>query len=388
MEEKNKRVAHNRLTQEKVIEQFKDLHGDAFGYDNVIYTGTNNKVEIYCKKHKCFFKTTPKIHKKSEGCYYCGREKQIEKAKKSDENFIEELYNIYADDYDYSKINYINSKTDVEIICKKHTSFKKLPCELIQGHGCPKCKKEKSKYNNKKLFIEEDIKIFGKITDYSYIEEMGAKNKIKLKCIKHDCEFILSVSARLSGQKCPKCSAENYREIRTTPKEEYYRRANEAHDYKYTYNDDYITSAHAITFFCKEHGRQRRNSYDHLRGAGCKKCDENNLQKSDKLTREGYIKLANGRPTYLYLIKCSDENEDFYKIGKTFREINERFIFSNMPYNFELISKHEGGAEYIWDLEEDSHIKYKDYSYNPNKWFAGFSECYKLDLPIQEIINL
>lgn len=383
-----KRVAHNKLTWEQVKQSFIEVHGeDNYSYDNVEYVDTHTKVEIYCNKHNHTFFQTPKAHKKGSGCYYCGRENQIEKAKKSIEEVKDELFKVYGDEYDFSKINYVNTKTEIEVLCKTHGSFMRKPCDLLNGVSCKKCKSDKSKYNNKELFIEESTKLFGDITDYSLVNEMGARNKVTLICTKHACEFTLSVSARLSGQKCPKCSAENYRKLRTIPKEEYYKRANETHSNEYTYADDFITSQHAITFYCSEHGRQRRNSYDHLRGAGCRKCEKYG-QLTDKLTREGYINTAKGRVTILYLIKCEDENENFYKIGKTFRSVEERFKGVLLPYNYKIVKTYEGEAGEVWDLEEKLHLYFKKYSYKPMKRFSGFSECYTLDLPIHEITNL
>jgi len=379
------RKAHNKLTQEQAIEGFKKTHGERYGYDKVVYETSTSNVEIYCFKHKEYFKQTPKSHKNGHGCNKCGREEQIKSAKKSEELFLEQMNNLYGDMYDFSKMKYINTKTDTEVVCKNHGVFYKKPCDLVKGNACKKCKSEKSKYNNKQLFIEESTKIFGDITDYSLVTEMGANTKVDLICTIHNRKFTLTVSARLSGQKCPKCSAENYRKVRTVPKEEYYRRANEAHNYIYTYDNDYITSKHAITFYCKEHGKQRRNSHEHLRGAGCKKCEKIG-QHTDKISRDGYINTANGRITSLYLIECKSENENFYKIGKTFRGVESRFSGSLLPYDYSIIFTHEGDAGYIYDLEDSIHNKFKEYNYKPNKFFAGFSECYRLDLPINKIL--
>lgn len=384
----SKKVAHNRLSQELVIEQFKEVHGDEFDYSKVVYVGTNVPVEVYCKKHDYTFFPTPKNHKNGGKCYYCGREAQIEKAKKDSDKFTQEMFELYSDNYDLSSMNYINSKTDIELVCKHHGIFKKKPSDLLSGNACKKCgKRAKTKSTNKEKFIEEAIKVYGDKDDYTNTVIISSKEKINVTCTKHNCTFEKGIQTYLAGYGCHECSAENYRKLRAIPKEEYYKRANEVHNNEYTYNGDYTTSQYAITFYCKEHGRQRRNSYDHLRGAGCKKCN-NFGQKTDKLTKEGYIETANGRTTSLYLIECKDENEHFYKIGKTFRGVEARFSGSLLPYDYSIVFTHDGNAGEIWDLEESLHKKFKDYSYKPDKFFAGFSECYRLDLPKKEIIKL
>lgn len=383
----SKRIAHNKLTQEQVIEQFKAVHGDKFGYDNVAYVDTHTKVDIFCKKHNHTFSQTPKDHKKGISCYYCGRERQIESAKKSKNKFIEELIEVHGDIFDLSKLNYVNSKTDIELICKNHGIFSKRPSDLLAGNGCKKCKLNKSKYNNKELFIQESIRIFGDITDHSKVSQISATTQVELHCKKHNHYFTLSVSNRLSGQKCPKCSSEHYTSIRTLPTEEYYKRASEKHNNEYTYNNDYKNAKEDITFYCKKHGKNKVNSYSHINGTGCRHCYSEDA-KTDRLGKDGYIKLSKERVTSLYLIKCFNNNEKFYKIGKTFRGINERFTKRNMPYEYSILFEYKSNAENIWDLEAELHKKYKSYKYKTYIQFEGHTECYTMELPIKEIINL
>ena len=378
---------HNILTLEKVLEQFKEVHGDEFDYSKVVYVDTHTPIEVRCKKHDYTFYPTPKNHKNGAKCKICGREAQTEKARKSKEQFIKEMFNLYGDKYDVSNINYVNTKTEVEVLCRDHGTFYKKPFDLLAGHACKQCsKRAHTKSSNKDIFIEEARKVYGDKDDYTNTNIISARDKISVTCTKHNCTFEKEIKTYLEGWGCPECSAENYRKLRAIPKEEYYRRANEAHDYKYTYDDDYITSKHAITFYCKEHGRQRRNSYNHLNGAGCQKCEKFG-NKTDKLTKEGYIQTANGRVTSLYLIECKDEKEHFYKIGKTFKGVDVRFRGNLLPYEYEILFTYEGNAGEIWDLEELTHIKFKDYSYKPNKFFSGFSECYTMELPTQQIIE-
>ena len=47
---------------------------------------------------------------------------------------------MHHDKYNYSNINYINNKTNIEIICKKHGSFWQRPSHHLNGIGCYKCR--------------------------------------------------------------------------------------------------------------------------------------------------------------------------------------------------------------------------------------------------------
>ena len=74
----------------------------------------------------------------------------------------------WGTNYDYSNVVYIDSRTEVEIICHKegHGSFLQLPSVHGKGHGCWKCGDKKrgqqqvlSKVWNKKIFkkIQEGV---------------------------------------------------------------------------------------------------------------------------------------------------------------------------------------------------------------------------------------
>ena len=380
------RKAHNKLTQEQVINSFKEVHGDAFDYSKVVYVDTHTPVEVYCKKHDFTFTPTPKNHKKGSGCTQCGREAQMEKAKKDFDKFKQEMFDLYGDQYDFNNSKYVNTKTELTAICKTHGEFSKAPFSLLNGSACDECCKKQTKYNNKEMFIEEAKKVYGDKDDYTNTEIISASEKMEVVCTKHNHTFTKGIQTYLGGWGCPICSAENYRKLRAIPSEEYYRRVNEKHENKYTYAGDFTTLSGVVTFFCEEHGEQRLNANSHLIGAGCKKCEKTPI-KTNKRTKEGYCKLANGRPTKLYFLECSKDGERFYKIGKTFKEISERYTKSKMYYDYEIKHIYTSSAEEIWDLEESFHLKYKEFRHHPKKWFAGYSESYRMSLPIEEIIK-
>ena len=69
--------------------------------------------------------------------------KNINEMKATDTiSFIEKANHIHKNKYDYSLVNYINSKTKVKIICKNHGVFEQSPSKHILKRGCPKCKFE------------------------------------------------------------------------------------------------------------------------------------------------------------------------------------------------------------------------------------------------------
>ena len=48
----------------------------------------------------------------------------------------------HCNKYDYSKVEYINSRTKVCIICPEHGEFWQTPLTHLKGCGCPKCAHE------------------------------------------------------------------------------------------------------------------------------------------------------------------------------------------------------------------------------------------------------
>ena len=381
------RGGKNKLTQEIVLAQFKEVHGDEFDYSKVVYIDTHTPVEVYCKKHDYTFFPTPKNHKNGAKCSICGRESQIKKASKGLKKFIEDSKIVYGEKYKFNTTEYTNNKTEVEIECDIHGIFRRRPDAFLSGLGCSKCSEKKTKSTHKDVFVEEACKVYGDMDDYTNTEIISSNHRIEVRCKNHDLIFTKDIQTYLRGYGCPSCSAENYRKLRAIPKEEYYNRANEKHNSLYTYNGYFTTTAKAVTFFCKEHGKQRVNASSHLIGAGCKHCEKEPF-KTTRITKEGYSKLANGRDTYLYLIECYKGKEKFYKIGKTFRKLTQRFTNSNMPYKYKVIHKYKDTAENIWDLEKELHNNYKEFSYKPRNWFAGYTECYNFLLPINKIIDL
>lgn len=70
--------------------------------------------------------------------------------RKTTEEFILQM-KLLNDEYDYSKVDYINNQTKVCIICPKHGEFWQTPSNHLKGQGCPKCGKIKNGVG-KKLF--------------------------------------------------------------------------------------------------------------------------------------------------------------------------------------------------------------------------------------------
>lgn len=109
------------------------IHGDKYDYGLVDYVRAVDKVTIVCSEHGQFLQT-PNDHLSGYGCPECGGRLPV-----GNEKFIERAIKVHGDLYDYSLVEYVNQKTPVTIVCKKHGEFSRQPRYHVMGSGCPLC---------------------------------------------------------------------------------------------------------------------------------------------------------------------------------------------------------------------------------------------------------
>ena len=119
-------------------EKSKKIHGNKYDYSKVHYVNALSKVELVCPTHGSFF-MRPNDHLNGYGCPKCGFERVSNIKKDDTEKWIKKAKIKHGDKYDYSKVEYIDSKTKICIICHKHGEFWQTPAHHLRGQGCPKC---------------------------------------------------------------------------------------------------------------------------------------------------------------------------------------------------------------------------------------------------------
>lgn len=122
--------------------------------------------------------------------------------KKSNNEFIREVQLIHHNRYDYSKVNYINNKTKVCIICPDHGEFWQIPSDHLNGKGCPQCAGN-VRYD-KDTFVDKAKIIHNDSYDYSKVEYVNAHTKVCIICPEHG-EFWQTPNNHLNGNGCPLC---------------------------------------------------------------------------------------------------------------------------------------------------------------------------------------
>jgi len=115
------------------------IYGDKYDYSKSIYIDSLTKILVVCKDHGDFYVAPTHHLHQNRGCKKCKFEYFSKKYTHNTEKFINDAIKINGDFYDYSKVNYINNKTKVEIICPKHGSFFQRPHEHKMYYGCAEC---------------------------------------------------------------------------------------------------------------------------------------------------------------------------------------------------------------------------------------------------------
>ena len=121
------------LTAEQFVKAATEVHNGKYAYDKVVYTQMKNKVTVTCPEHGDW-EITAGTHLYSKiGCPWCSGNKH------TTDSFIARAKAVHGDNYDYSKVDYVNYDTYVTITCKKHGDFQQSPDSHLQGKGCKRC---------------------------------------------------------------------------------------------------------------------------------------------------------------------------------------------------------------------------------------------------------
>jgi len=148
-----------KMTKEEYVKKSRLIYGDKYDYSKVVYKNNKEKVCIICnnidkygKVHGEFWQR-PNDHLSGYECPKCNNE-----YKPTTQEWIERAKEVHGDKYDYSKVEYINAKTKVCIICPQHGEFWQVPNNHLNGNNCPSCNSNIKSLNEKKihLFLTEN----------------------------------------------------------------------------------------------------------------------------------------------------------------------------------------------------------------------------------------
>ena len=163
------------------------------------------------------------------------------------------------------------------------------------------------------------------------------------------------------------------------------------HGDKYIYNKSIYKNARLpIIIECKKHGEFITIPDCHLNMKhGCPVCGKLSSELKRSLTtsagwsKSSWKELGEKSKKFsgfkFYIIECYNNNERFFKIGRTFHNLKKRFEDKNkMPYNWKIHYLKEGECDKIYDIEREIYRLLKQFKYKPNNKFPGETECFKI----------
>lgn len=259
------------------------------------------------------------------------------------EEFIQKVRLIHGNKYDYSKLEYVNNRTKVIIICPKHGEFLQTPNGHSKGSGCLKCRHEKVgilKRKTQEDFIKKAKQVHDDRYDYSKVNYFKNSTKVTIICPVHG-EFQQTPANHLKGSGCKKCSNLKF----TLTKEQFIENAIKIHGNKYNYSKvEYILSNQKVIIICPEHGEflQTPNSHS-SQECGCPVCNSS----------KGELKICE----YLEKNKINFTIQEWFENSKT-QCINPKTGFS-LLFDFYL-------PDYNLAIEYDGEQHFRSVN-----WFGG-----------------
>lgn len=193
-------LEERRLSLDEIKGLLNKVHDNEFNYNLLEYTPelTSGKIPIICKKHG-IFNQNYKGHRQGGKCPTCNK---IKKRRIGFEKVANKKYNFK---FDYSKMDFVDYETPIEIGCPEHGWIWITPKEHLSGEGCNKCALDKSKQRWDSFLIDAN-QVHDRLYKYpDYFEiKSNAMTKIPIICKDHGV-FPQTAGKHLKGQGCPIC---------------------------------------------------------------------------------------------------------------------------------------------------------------------------------------
>lgn len=204
--------------------------------------------------------------------------------------FIEKAKSVHGDHYDYSNVVYKNSKTNVDIICRKHGVFTQRPCHHSKGSGCKKCLM---------ILFSDFVNLCNNKFKKKFVYNKGSYVNFTKECAitcPHHGVFFSTPSSHLNSKHgCPECANINGGVSRGLTLSDFVERSNLIHNGLYCYHLIKSAKSRCVSvFICKVHGEFSQRNNDHLQGSGCPKCGLLATAKKIKSNTDDFILASNG----------------------------------------------------------------------------------------------
>lgn len=310
---KKEKTAKLRYSTDEFVQRAIAVHGDMYDYSITEYKGCHTKLLVACRIHGPFEQSAHN-HLGGAGCPLCGAERTKTHCLLDNSAFLLRAKRSHGDKYDYTKIEYLGKDKRVIIICPHHGEFSQLAGHHMRGVGCPKCGGRKKLTQEE--FIDKAVSVHGDKYDYSLVEYVRARSKVRIICKLHG-EFLQSPAEHKDGGVCPECRKVKLSVALTSNTDEFVEKAKVVHGDRYDYSSvQYVRAQSAVKITCRKHGVFEQTPQSHLFGHGCQKCA---ARKGEQLISSILDGLGILYYTQVAFVECADKLPlwfDFYLPSK------------------------------------------------------------------------
>ncbi len=343
-----------KLTTESVIALLEEKYPNKFDYSKFQYTKAADKVTLICKDCGLEFQTTYNILRKGKhGCPNCYRQS----TKRSKEDLLNIIEKYYPNKYDYSKVNYINTRTPIVLICKQcKKEFSLKPQDIIRNYIkelCPNCRKEQEIQNNYKQFLHRleasSLHIIPSNNNFRTY-----KQPMEFTCTKCGHHFKSTPDHILNSYiGCPICAEQSRRKARTHTTEQFIKDAQKVHGNFYNYDKTFYLGCHKkLTVTCPKHGDFVVCAGDHLQGSGCPKCSQT---KGEQLVQT-YLDKYKIDYQIQFIIKDSIFHRKFVRVDFYIKSLNTIIEFNGIQH-YKPIDYFGGEQRFKEQIERDNDLR-------------------------------
>lgn len=288
--------------------------------------------------------------------------KIVLKTKSQIENKLLECNNAYLNK-EFEIIDNIDNK---KILTKnKYGICKQNLGDLYRG-SAPSIK---SAINKTSYCIEEfKDKVKNDKYDYSLVNYVGQKEKVKIICKEHGI-FEQSPDSHKKGHGCPKCGIIKL----SLGRSEILNRLKN-NNVNYIESEGGINFLKDIIIITCEHGHEyTQRIIDRLNGNGCPVCA--NISRSIRFNNEKNIRNIT---QYIYFLEIINNEEIFYKIGVS-KNVKKRVsdLKRELKCSINILYKFECDIFEAFNFENFIINYFKEYRYYPKIEFGGRTECFK-----------
>jgi hypothetical protein len=189
------------------------------------------------------------------------------------------------------------------------------------------------KYSTKE-FIENAILKHGNLYNYHKVNYISREIKVEIECKKHGF-FLQYPFDHINSKGCKKCGYYSSALKQKTHLDDFINKSNLIHNYKYGYNLVSFKNLHnKVKIVCKKHGVFFQTAKHHMDGQGCKKCSKQGSSNIETSIADSLSSLCDIQKNIKNII--STELDIYIPDKQTAIEINGIYWHSDkfLPNNY------------------------------------------------------